>query len=344
MRSSSPSKVVRVNQPSYAHRNNATFWTDSTIALHWINTQPSALKTFVANRIAEIREKTSPDQWKHVPTEYNPADGLFRGLSLVELAKQTIWQSGPSWLAQPKDNWPHLELKLPNTIPESRNNFCFKMEILPNQLLRRYSNFDKFTRIIAYCLRFRSPRPKGPLQPAELERAIKIIVKWLQEETFQRELCELRKNCKIHNKSKLLTLNPFLDSDGIIRIGGRLVQANQSYHATHPIVLPKSHHIVSLIIQSYHIKNLHAGAQTTLYSIRQRYWLLDGRNQVRRVVRSCIKCFRAAPPSTNYPKGDLPAVRVNEAPPFTNVGVDYCGPFYIKEKKIHARPQKEDKI
>ncbi|RLU25414.1 hypothetical protein DMN91_001570 [Ooceraea biroi] len=35
--------------------------------------------------------------------------------------------------------------------------------------------------------------------------------------------------------------------------------------------------------------------------------------------------------------GDLPQARVCEAAPFTNTGVDFCGPFYIKEKKYRNR-------
>ncbi|XP_046145855.1 uncharacterized protein LOC123989198 [Osmia bicornis bicornis] len=31
--------------------------------------------------------------------------------------------------------------------------------------------------------------------------------------------------------------------------------------------------------------------------------------------------------------GNLPTARVTESRPFTNVGVDYCGPFFIKERK-----------
>lgn len=35
--------------------------------------------------------------------------------------------------------------------------------------------------------------------------------------------------------------------------------------------------------------------------------------------------------------GELPKPRVNPAPPFNQVGIDYCGPFYLKEKKFRNR-------
>ena len=39
--------------------------------------------------------------------------------------------------------------------------------------------------------------------------------------------------------------------------------------------------------------------------------------------------------------GNLPEARVTEYRPLTNVGVDYCGPFYIKEKRDRNRRQVE---
>jgi len=41
----------------------ATLWTDSTVALSWIRSDPNMWKTFVCNRITEIYSRTSPMQW-----------------------------------------------------------------------------------------------------------------------------------------------------------------------------------------------------------------------------------------------------------------------------------------
>lgn len=104
------------------------------------------------------------------------------------------------------------------------------------------------------------------------------------------------------------------------------------------MVIPQSHHVTGLIIHRYHNQNLHMGAQQIiLYHIREKYWLLNGRNQTRKIIRNCIRCFRAAPLTTKYFIEDLSAIRINEAPPFTNVAIDYCGPFHIKEKRIRNK-------
>jgi len=60
-------------------------WSDSTITLHWIRTHPYRLKTFVANRVASIQELTSAFEWRHVPSQDNPADLISRGILPAEL-------------------------------------------------------------------------------------------------------------------------------------------------------------------------------------------------------------------------------------------------------------------
>lgn len=61
------------------------------------------------------------------------------------------------------------------------------------------------------------------------------------------------------------------------------------------------------------------------------------KNTARKIIRQCVRCFRVSPPATDYAMGNLPAARVTEARPFNNCGVDYCGPFYIKERRFRNR-------
>ncbi|XP_076383738.1 uncharacterized protein LOC143260984 [Megalopta genalis] len=59
----------------------------------------------------------------------------------------------------------------------------------------------------------------------------------------------------------------------------------------------------------------------------------DGMRATKIVIHKCIRCFRVKPKVPAYIMGDLPKNRVTRARPFQNVGVDYCGSFFIKEKK-----------
>ena len=72
---------------------------------------------FVANRVAEILESTSVDQWRYLPGEQNPADYGTRGLS-VSLLKESVWLTGPVWLLDDETNWPQLMPVTYDMVPE----------------------------------------------------------------------------------------------------------------------------------------------------------------------------------------------------------------------------------
>ncbi|XP_063717837.1 uncharacterized protein LOC134844942 [Symsagittifera roscoffensis] len=82
--------------------SNTFMWTDSTTVLQWLNSG-SKQPTFVANRIGEILESTTVDQWFHVLSGDNPADTGTRGIS-AESLKTSSWVNGPSLLKS--GEWP----------------------------------------------------------------------------------------------------------------------------------------------------------------------------------------------------------------------------------------------
>ncbi|UYV77693.1 hypothetical protein LAZ67_15001961, partial [Cordylochernes scorpioides] len=80
--------------------NEIYLWSDSTIALCWINSEPCRWKTFMANRVAEIHRLVS-GVWCHVDGRQNPADCASRGIFPSDLVEHPIWWNGPSWLIEP---------------------------------------------------------------------------------------------------------------------------------------------------------------------------------------------------------------------------------------------------
>jgi hypothetical protein len=80
--------------------NESHLWTDSSIALTWIQDPPNKWKTFVGNRVALIQEETVSATWRHVPTESNPADLISRGVDPTSLSSATLWWKVPQWLTQ----------------------------------------------------------------------------------------------------------------------------------------------------------------------------------------------------------------------------------------------------
>ncbi|XP_033346502.1 uncharacterized protein LOC117231808 [Bombus vosnesenskii] len=327
-------------QQALSHKITRTiYWTDSTIVLHWLNTSPHTLKTFVANRVSEIQTKTSIRDWRHVPTDDNPADLISRGQTPEEFLRPTIWQHGPAWLYQSEGYWPTWALMPQVEVPEQKGAICLSANPTDYSLLQRYSSWPKLIRIIVRCLRWKQKRNRAaPLTVTELRITHNKLIKLLQNIHFSEEIRTLQKDRNAAIKGKLTRLNPFIDKEGILRVGGRLSHSSMTFAQKHPIVLPKSS-VTTRIIDHEHKIHMHSGTQATLYAVRQRYWPVDDRSQVWRAIKGCVRCCRAQPPPVEYVMGNLPEARVTESRPFTNVGVDYCGPFHIKEKRDRNRRQ-----
>ncbi|XP_018312448.1 uncharacterized protein, partial [Mycetomoellerius zeteki] len=315
--------------------NKTIFWCDSTIVLHWLNTPPHLLKTFVANRVVSVRESTGNHKWRHVRTASNPADAISRGQTPQEFMKNQTWYTGPSWLVDEEHEWPN-EITQAIEIPELKKNACFITAQNDFDIVYRYSSYQKLLRVVAYCLRFRlNNKHREFLGADEINEAEMRVLKIIQAVRFPEEIEQLSTGSL--RKGKLINLNPFLDDFGLIRVGGRLRMSALPFAQKHPILLPNRHQLTDIIIREIHESQYHAGIQTTLYILRQKFWLPDGRNQVRKIIRSCVKCFRFDAGAIKHKMGDLPAVRIRPATPFTNTGIDFCGPFFIKEKKFRNR-------
>ncbi|XP_063979920.1 uncharacterized protein LOC135163945 [Diachasmimorpha longicaudata] len=319
------------------------FWTDSMVALHWISSPPHQLKTFVANRVSAIQQGSPGIEWRHVKSEDNPADALSRGQLPSELITNDLWHKGPLWLQHAESTWHWKPVQQLSEDPEMKVATC--LHTSPDfYLFKYYSSWIKLRRHVAIWRRYfqflKGETPaRGHITVEELTEAKLSIIKVIQPNTFQEEFKGLASNrADTPYTGKFKPLAPFIDSHGILRVGGRLQKANISFDQKHPILLPKNHHITNIIIQEEHSTRMHPGVQTTLHCLRRQFWLSDGRAQVRKIIRQCIPCLRARPPVPQYPMGILPTTRVNATTrAFTHVGVDYCGPFQVKETKYRNR-------
>jgi len=146
-----------------------------------------------------------------------------------------------------------------------------------------------------------------------------------------KEKTDLMEKGSLSNKSSLLSLNPFLDGNQLLRVGGRLENSDLTFDRQHPLILPKGHRITTLIIEDIYKKNLHAKGQLLLSLIRQKFWIPDARNVLKKITQKCLTCVRLKATTAKQLMGQLPEVRVKPSKPFTNTGVDYSGPFYVKQ-------------
>ncbi|XP_072389396.1 uncharacterized protein [Diabrotica undecimpunctata] len=331
--------VDKVKQSLQINFDEIVYWCDSNIVLAWINTSPNLLKPFVANRISQIQSLTNSNSWRYINTQENPADLLSRGISPTALQNSDLWFHGPPWLLLSENLWPHQPFKQVK-IPELRSSVNLSVRICMNlDIIYKISSLTKLQRIVAYILRFcKNSRLTMPertftnLTCEEIACSLICLIRIVQNQSFSDDFTHLKKHGKVDHKSKLLTLNPFLDQDDIIRVGGRIHNADISYERKHPIVIPQKHHFTDILVRHEHMKLQHAGPQLLLSSLREKYWPLNGRYVVRKVVRNCITCFKAAPKLETYLMGNLPSSRLTPSRPFTHSGLDYAGPFLLKDR------------
>jgi len=326
--------------------NNTICWTDSEIVLHWLSAPPRNWNTYVCNRTAEILSEYPRSCWSHVRSEDNPADCASRGLHPSKLLDHELWWNGPSWMALPQYEWPlstskfrvdtHLEARAEERPAKPTTLHSFPDESMDELLINKISSWTRLIRVTSYCYRFihrlrLQHRPYSEyLTSTELQAARNQLLRHIQRKAFQREYTQLENGRQLHAKSQLIRFSPFLDKDGLMRVGGRIERSTLNYNAKHPVIIPKSSPVAELLVRHSHVTNLHTGVDATFTNLRQQYWILGARNIVRKTVFQCKRCFLQRKSTSSQIMGELPVPRVQASRCFQHTGLDYAGPISIK--------------
>ncbi|XP_055307436.1 uncharacterized protein LOC129571645, partial [Sitodiplosis mosellana] len=343
------------------------FWCDSQIVLHWIHKAPCLFKEFVANRVSEVQAITLSigAVWHFVPGECNPADIASRGCDAANIINFDLWWNGPKWLPWSIFDWPAQPASLPAALQpamqhEQKGATVAAVTVEESWILNKYENVSQLILVTAYILRFVrnckaavAERKKngfaksvGIVQPlsqilealllnpvtrGEIAGAENFWILQTQASAYAEELQYLANRTELNKKSKLAKLCPFLDFDGIIRVGGRLQSANASYDEKHPVILPGNSTFVQMLIRRAHITLMHGGAQLVTRCLRQKYWFIGGRNAIRSTIFDCIVCKTHRKKNEGQQMAPLVQSRVNIVErPFTDISIDYAGPFELK--------------
>ena len=157
-----------------------------------------------------------------------------------------------------------------------------------------------------------------------------------QQQDFSREISSLENASPLYKGSRILSLDPFV-ANNVLRVGGRLRNSNLPYEQRHPLLLSNKNPLTKLLINHEHKRLLHASPQTVLSGLRNKFWILRSKTTVRSVIRKCLRCFKVNPHTQTPKMGDLPAERVSPSPPFSRVGLDIAGPYFIKDGKARSR-------
>jgi hypothetical protein len=90
----------------------------------------------------------------------------------------------------------------------------------------------------------------------------------VQQTSYAQEVKDLKGEGEIATTSTLKTY-PFIDQEGILRVGRRLQQSALPYQAIQQMILPASHHLTRLFVSAEHIRLHHAGPQSLTASLRE---------------------------------------------------------------------------
>ena len=314
------------------------YWTDSKVVLGFLANDVKRFCVFVANRLQKIKDIASADKWFHIGTKDNPADIASRGCTGKQLL-QSRWFAGPQflWTQLVPQNYETFDIDATN--PEVRKATCHATTVVE---IEKFAwpvdkfNWSKTKRVIAICIRFIANLKNKSHQfisVSDLVQAERLLVKQVQSEAFAEDMQQLRAH-NVTNNSCLKKLDPFLDAEGLVRVGGRLEQGDFPYEIKHPVVIPKSHTITGLIVNHFHEKAGHQGKGMTINEVRNNgFWVLGLSSLVSSMIFKCVTCRKQRSQLHGQKMANLPPDRLDDSPAFTHVAIDCFGPFYIQEKR-----------
>ena len=301
------------------------FWCDSTAVLAWIKSTDK-LKVNVANRVREIQNNCSSDSWHHISGKINPADQVSRGIDPEELPK--LWLTPPPFLFEPKDSW--------NSIlsAEKTNVTTMQQPVKAVIDVERFSKWTKLLKATAQVFHFLSilkTTKKRALDCTDIEKSRSHILQASQQNSFGTSINLLKQKKSLPAKDKLLQFSPFL-RDNTLRVGGRTKRSTLDYNTEHPIILNAKEFITRLFLVKWHEICMHFGSEYVKNYVQQNFYVLCLRDALKSITYKCFDCRRFKGQGLKPPMADLPEIRFqqNKSPVvFTNVGIDYIGPFTI---------------
>lgn len=316
--------------------HNVVCCTDSRVVLSWLHSPSHLLRTFEANRVAQIISILPARLWRHVKSEENPADLASRGCTPEKLLTDHMWWNGPALLTRPSAEWAPVASGIgPSLVMTSYGQPTPQRETTSCDWLSRFSSYICLVRNSARLLRFigkktNSTISSGPITADEFNQAEACVIRLVQRSQLPKELFQDHAILpKVY-----ASLDPFRDEAGIIRVGGRLHNAPLTFSSRHPALLPAKSAIAKLIVAHIHTQHFHAGPTLTLSLLRSKFWVPGATKLIRSLISRCVSCrIRNAKP-LNPMMGILPPERFEQFRAFSNTGVDYAGPLQIKESNL----------
>ncbi|XP_061725398.1 uncharacterized protein LOC133531282 [Cydia pomonella] len=314
------------------------FWSDSKTALTWIRSDPRRYKTFVAHRLAEIENTTTPANWRWVPSAANVADDATRGIP-AQFGATHRWFIGPDFIRESEEHWPTEKTPAPvaDTGEERINKLVCSIGITRNKFeyLPEVSRFSKFVRLVratakilvaaeVFKAALLSKKTDTEINKGHLNLAEILLIRRSQHAAFPEEIKLLETGRALPKKSPLHKIAVKLDKNGVIVLNARIDKD------VHIPVLHAKEGVVKLLIHHFHALFNHGNHSTVINELKQRYYIIGLRGSIRYLTNKCQWCRTYKGTTLKVPVGDLPPERLQaNQPPFTAAAVDLFGPMNI---------------
>jgi len=287
-------------------------FTDSECVLHWIKSTKQ-LPTWNASDISPAKLKEFLNEPKKVGSQV-----LYESSNVVSSEGQNYLTFSPLGIDETKFSslWRLLRVTVIclKFIKKCVLNKCSQEKILQECVMLKKVFKDMIEESVYYT---------------EIQDVLLLWISTVQHKRFSDVFIAIQKgetNCL----QKQLGLE--IDDMGISRCSGRLQNANLSEPAKYPKLLPRCEHFTHLLIQYVHERLIHCGVSHTLASLRQEYWILKGRMEVKTVISRCLVCQQQEGPSFSLLRmPPWPKERVTQSLPFQYIGFDYLGPLLVNE-------------
>ena len=290
-------------------------------------------KTFIANTVQEICNNTDVSKLQHISGKHNH---VSRGIPTCDL--NVFWVTLPDFLSDPESHWKNNLSEKEETIAtmETSNEDCLI------DVSSRFSKWTKLMRSMAFAILFikiLKSKQRGKLELYDISKAWSYLFRKTQEKSFSDTIKDLKQRSSLPKKDRLLWLSPFFEG-GLFRVCGRTKRSSLPFEAKHPIILDSKEHSIQLHIQKSQEICMHIGVEYTRNYIQQRCHILGIRAFLRSLAFKCFDCRHFRAQGLQPRMADLPDIRFQETQSpdiFTDVGVDYLGPFAVVHRDAEVK-------
>ena len=230
------------------------------------------------------------------------------------------------FLEQHQELVPSEELrgkKVTLLLTKASHSGILKLFELADLVMSRTNHLAKATSVLARLIKALVSKDRSRIQdklsPADISVASKIMFASCMKPTI-----------KAHAQGKLSTLRVF-QNQGIWYTAGRVGRTLESLLGCNrlPVLMPETH-LARLIMWQSHEEDHRRTSTDALARSREKAWIVRGGRLAKTICSYCPKCRLERKRVQQQVMSDIPPHQLVPCPPFTNISLDFLGPYQVR--------------